>query len=123
VDREANKRVQFGHGLNYMVDVDHAVIVDVEATPARPYDEVAAARVMIERTEQRLNLNSHRLIADTAYGTGKQRGCPAARQRLPMFRVSQYQRDDKYPDLPRSRLGDLRLGSVAPARHKLVLPR
>jgi hypothetical protein len=29
------KRVQFGYGLNYMVDVEHAVIVDVEATPAR----------------------------------------------------------------------------------------
>ena len=68
---KANKRVQFGYGLNYMVDVEHAVIVDVEATPARTYDEVAAARVMIERTEQRLNLKPHRLIADTAYGTGK----------------------------------------------------
>jgi hypothetical protein len=39
---KANKRVQFGYGLNYMVDVEHAVIVDVEATPARTYDEVAA---------------------------------------------------------------------------------
>ena len=57
--------MQFGYGLNYMVDVEHAVIVDVEATPARTYDEVAAARVMIERTEQRLNLKPHRLIADT----------------------------------------------------------
>ena len=32
---KANKRVQFGYGLNYLVDVEHAVIVDVEATPAR----------------------------------------------------------------------------------------
>jgi hypothetical protein len=32
---KANKRVQFGYGLNYMIDVEHAVIVDVEATPAR----------------------------------------------------------------------------------------
>src|SRR5262249_44863692 len=68
---KANKRVQFGYGLNYMVDVEHAVIVDVEATPARTYDEVAAAKVMIERTEERLNLKPRRLIADTAYGTGK----------------------------------------------------
>jgi hypothetical protein len=29
---KANKRVQFGYGLNYMIDVEHAVIVDVEAT-------------------------------------------------------------------------------------------
>jgi hypothetical protein len=32
---KANKRVQFGYGLNYMIDVENAVIVDVEATPAR----------------------------------------------------------------------------------------
>src|SRR3974390_501043 len=34
---KANKRVQFGYGLNYMIDIEYAVIVDVEATPARPY--------------------------------------------------------------------------------------
>jgi hypothetical protein len=33
---KANKRVQFGYGLNYMVDVEHAVIVDVEATRRAP---------------------------------------------------------------------------------------
>jgi transposase len=49
---KANKRVQFGYGLNYMIDTGHAVIVDVEATPARTYDEVAATRTMIDRTEK-----------------------------------------------------------------------
>src|SRR6266702_308673 len=39
---KANKRVQFGYGLNYLIDIKYAVIVDVEATPARTYDEVAA---------------------------------------------------------------------------------
>jgi transposase len=68
---KANKRVQFGYGLNYLIDVENAVIVDVEATPARTYDEVAAARTMIERTEQRMGLKPQRLAADTAYGTGK----------------------------------------------------
>jgi hypothetical protein len=34
---KANKRVQFGYGLNYLIDIEHAVIVDVEATPARTY--------------------------------------------------------------------------------------
>jgi transposase len=68
---KANKRVQFGYGLNYLIDVENAVIVDVEATPARTYDEVAAARTMIERTEQRIGLKPQRLAADTAYGTGK----------------------------------------------------
>jgi hypothetical protein len=46
---KANKRVQFGCGLNYLIDVEHAVIVDVEAMPARTYDEVAATRIMLER--------------------------------------------------------------------------
>jgi transposase len=68
---KANKRVQFGYGLNYMIDVEHAVIVDVEATPARTYDEVAASRTMIDRTETTFGLKPGRLAADTAYGTGK----------------------------------------------------
>jgi hypothetical protein len=51
---KANKRVQFGYGLNYLIDVEHAIIVDVEPTPARTYDEVASTRTMLERTEQRI---------------------------------------------------------------------
>jgi hypothetical protein len=68
---KAKKRVQFGYGLNYLIDIEHAVIVDVEATPARTYDEVAATRMMIERTRRRFDLSPVRLAADTAYGTGK----------------------------------------------------
>ena len=63
--------MQFGYGINYLIDVENAVIVDVEATPARTYDEVAATKTMTERTRARHNLHSKRLIADTAYGTGK----------------------------------------------------
>jgi len=47
------------------------VIVDVEATPARTYDEVAATKPMLERTEKIFGLKPERLAADTAYGTGK----------------------------------------------------
>ena len=68
---KANKRVQFGYGLNYLIDIDQAVIVDVEATPARTYDEVAVASTMIDRTEACFDLKPKRLAADTAYGTGK----------------------------------------------------
>jgi transposase len=68
---KANKRVLFGYGLNYLIDSKHAVIVDVAATPARTYDEVAATKTMLERTEQRLRLKPERIAADTAYGTGK----------------------------------------------------
>lgn len=68
---KANKRVQFGYGLNYLIDVEHAVIIDVEATPARTYDEVEATKTMIDRAERCFALSPKRLIADTAYGTGK----------------------------------------------------
>jgi hypothetical protein len=32
----------FAYATNYLIDTDHAVIVDVEATPAHPSAEVAA---------------------------------------------------------------------------------
>ena len=68
---KANKRVQFGYGLNYLIDNAHAIIVDVEPTPARTFDEVRSTRTMIERTKERFGLKPQRLAADTAYGTGK----------------------------------------------------
>lgn len=93
---KANKRVQFGYGLNYLVDVEHAVIVDVEATPARTYDEVAATQVMIDRTAERFELKPKRLIADTAYGTGRFLGWLVKEKRItphiPVWDKSQ--RDD-----------------------------
>ena len=68
---KANKRVQFGYGLNYLIDVEHAVIVDVEPTPARTYDEVESTKTMLDRTERCFRLKPKRLAADTAYGTGR----------------------------------------------------
>ena len=68
---KANKRVQFGYGLNYLIDIENAVIVDVEATPARAYDEVEATKTMLDRTKQRFDLKPKRLATDTAYGTGR----------------------------------------------------
>jgi transposase len=92
---KANKRVQFGYGLNYMIDLEHAVIVDVEATPARTYDEVAAARTMINRTETAFGLKPARLTADTAYGTGKLLAWLLDRDITPHIPVwERYQRTD-----------------------------
>ena len=68
---KANKRVQFGYGLNYLIDIANAVIVDVEPTPARTYDEVESTKTMLERTERCFGLKPKRLAADTAYGTGR----------------------------------------------------
>ena len=59
----------FAYAANYLVDTDHAVIVDVEATRAIRQAEVGAARTMIDRTMDRFDLYPERLIADSAYGS------------------------------------------------------
>jgi hypothetical protein len=84
---KANMRVQFGYGLNYLIDTANAVIVDVAATPARTYDEVAVTRTMLERTQARLALKPNRLAADTAYGTGKFLGFLKAQRIAPHMPV------------------------------------
>jgi transposase len=92
---KANKRVQFGYGLNYLIDLENAIIVDVEATPARTYDEVAATKTMIKRTAERFGLKPSRLAADTAYGTGKFLGWLIGAGITPHIPVwDQSQRDD-----------------------------
>ena len=68
---KANKRVQFGYGLNYLIDIDYAVIATWRPRRARTYDEVASTKTMIKRTDERLGLKPERLTADTAYGSGK----------------------------------------------------
>lgn len=92
---KANKRVLFGYGLNYLIDIKHAVVVDVEATPARTYDEVAATKTMLERTERRFDLKPKRLAADTAYGTGRFLGWLVSKRitpHIPLWDMSE--RDD-----------------------------
>jgi transposase len=84
---KANKRVQFGYGLNYLIDIENAVIVDVEPTPARTYDEVEATKTMLDRTRQRLALKPKRLLADTAYGTGRFLGWLVGRRITPHIPV------------------------------------
>lgn len=84
---KANKRVQFGYGLNYLIDTAHAIIVDVEPTPARTFDEVRATRGMLERTRVRFGLTPKRLAADTAYGTGRFLGWLAEQKIAPHIPV------------------------------------
>jgi transposase len=59
----------FAYATNYLIDTDHAVIVDVEATRAIRQAEVGASRTMLERTEVRFGLKPTYLVADTAYGS------------------------------------------------------
>jgi hypothetical protein len=42
----------FAYATNYLIDTDHAVIVDVEAIPARWSAEVAATKTMLERARR-----------------------------------------------------------------------
>src|SRR5262249_21719224 len=78
---KANKRVQFGYGLNYLIDIEYAVIVDMEATPGRTYDEVAATKTMIKRTDERLGLKPERLAAHEGCRLARN----AQRQQHPSF--------------------------------------
>ena len=61
---------RFRYETNYLVDTAHAVILDVEATPARLSQEIVAAKRMLQRTGDRLGLMPQRLAADGSYGTG-----------------------------------------------------
>ena len=67
-------KVMFGYSLNYLIDMENAVIVDVEATPTRISKEVEATETMIERTQQRFALKPDHIAGDVAYGTGKMLG-------------------------------------------------
>ena len=92
---KANKRVQFGYGLNYLIDIENAVIVDVEPTAARTYDEVEATKKMLDRTERRFALKPKRLAADTAYGTGRFLGWLVGHRIMPHIPVRDAsERDD-----------------------------
>ncbi|MBX9617475.1 MAG: transposase [Caulobacteraceae bacterium] len=59
----------FAYATNYLIDLDHAVIVDVEASTAVRQAEVTAARTMIARVDSKHDLQPKRLAADTAYGS------------------------------------------------------
>jgi len=58
----------FAYSTNYLIDVEHGVIVDVEATPANRSYEVESTKRMIERVEATFALKPDRLIGDMAYG-------------------------------------------------------
>jgi transposase len=93
----------FAYCTNYLIDLKHAVIVDVEATTAVRQAEVTAQQRMIDRTQERFGLWPERLAADAAYGSAEnlawlvhQRGIEP---HIPVFDKSQrsdgtFSRDD-----------------------------
>lgn len=64
----------YAYSTNYLIDLDHAVIVDVEATTSVRQAEVTAQRRMIERTQERFHIRPQRLVADAAYGSAANLG-------------------------------------------------
>ena len=59
----------FAYSDNYLIDTDHGVIVDVDASRSNKTAELGAMRKMIDRTEERFGLKPDWVAADTAYGS------------------------------------------------------
>ena len=64
----------FAYSDNYLIDTDHGVILDVEATRSIRQAEVGSTKTMLTRVRKRFDLHPERLIADTAYGSGPMLG-------------------------------------------------
>ena len=61
----------FAYSTNYLIDLDNAIIVDVEASTAIRQAEVTATKTMIDRVNHRFGLYPERLAADSAYGSAE----------------------------------------------------
>lgn len=70
----ANGPAVYAYSDNYLIDLKHAVILDVEATTAVRQAEVLAAKTMIDRTADHLDVRPSRLAADTGYGSAEMLG-------------------------------------------------
>jgi hypothetical protein len=61
----------FAYADNYLIDLQAAVILDVEASRAVRQAEAGAARTMLERTAERFGLKPKRLAGDSGYGSAE----------------------------------------------------
>ena len=78
----------FSYYDNYLIDTDHGVIMDVQATRSIRQAEVGSTKTILERAKATFDLHPGRLIADTAYGTAPMLGWLAERKiapHLPVF--------------------------------------
>jgi transposase len=73
------RQAYYAYSTNYLIDLDHAVIMDVEASTAIRQAEVTACKRMIERVQDRFGVWPERLAADTGYGSAEMLACPRAR--------------------------------------------
>ena len=70
----ANAVAGYAYSDNYLVDLKHPVIMDVEATTAIRQAEVSAAKTMLDRTAEQFDLTPSRLVADGGYGSAEMVG-------------------------------------------------
>ncbi|MDX1425202.1 MAG: IS1182 family transposase [Kiloniellales bacterium] len=92
-------KVMFGYSLNYLIDMEAPIIVDVEATPTRISKEVEATETMVDRTEERFELKPNYLAGDVAYGTGGLLGWLVDRKidpHIPVWDRSDVASEDKF---------------------------
>jgi hypothetical protein len=71
LDRRQCGLAFFAYRTNYLIDLEHAVIMDVEATIAVRQAEVTAQRVLLDRTQHRLGIWPERLAGDTGYASAE----------------------------------------------------
>jgi hypothetical protein len=60
----ADKPAVYAYFDNYLIDLKHAVIMNVEATTAIRQAEVGAAKAMLDRTAEQFEVAPSRLVAD-----------------------------------------------------------
>lgn len=64
----------FACSTNYLVDLDNAVIVDVETTAPIRQAEVNAALDMVDRVQEKFGIYPERFVGDGAYGNAETLG-------------------------------------------------
>jgi hypothetical protein len=70
----ANSVAGYAYSDNYLIDLKHAVIMDVEATTTIRQAEVGAAKTMLDRTAEQFEVAPSRLVADAGYGSAEMIG-------------------------------------------------
>src|ERR1700724_1711473 len=70
----ANAVAGYAYSDNYLIDLNHAVIMDVEATTTIRQAEVGAAKTMLDRTAEQFEVAPSRLVADAGYGSAEMIG-------------------------------------------------
>ena len=69
-----NRMASFAYSTNYLIDTEHAIILDVEATPSYRPAEVESTKIMIDRVESNYSITPQRFMGDMAYGSAPMLG-------------------------------------------------